>query len=156
VSGVLAKEIKQTKPFDSLEAEAFLNLGRTWEYLQGRVADFLKQYQLTPTQYNMLRILRGAGSNGLSCSEACARMITLESDITRLLDRMEVRGLIARERSKEDRRVVVTTITDEGLTILQEIDDPLRRLLRRDVGHLGPRRLADLIETLEDLRSVPD
>jgi DNA-binding MarR family transcriptional regulator len=152
VSGRLAREIKQSKPFDSLEAEAFLNLGRTWEYLQSRVADFLKPHQLTPTQYNMLRILRGAGADGLSCSEACDRMITMESDITRLLDRLEARNLIRRERSKEDRRVVVTTITEQGLTVLKEIDDPLKKLLRRDIGHLGQRRLVDLIGTLEVLR----
>jgi DNA-binding MarR family transcriptional regulator len=111
VSGKLAKEIKQSKPFRSREEEAFLNLARTHEVLAARVAELLKPYQLTPTQYNMLRILRGAGAEGLTCSQATERMLTADPDVTRLLDRMEAQELIRRERSKEDRRVVVTRIT---------------------------------------------
>lgn len=155
MSGKLASEIRQTKPFASREEEAFLSLGRTWEHLQSRVADLLKDYQLTPTQYNMLRILRGAGKDGLTCSQACERMITPDSDVTRLLDRMESRNLIQRERSKEDRRVVLTRITKQGLAMVDEIDEPLRQRLTQNLGHLGQRRLADLIEMLEVLREGP-
>lgn len=154
MSGKLAREIRQSKPFTSAEEEAFLNLGRTWELLQGHLAGLLKEYQLTPTQYNMLRILRGAGKDGLTCSEASGRMITAESDITRLFDRMESRQLIQRERSKEDRRTVITRITQQGVDLAREIDEPLARLLRRDLGHLGQRKLAALIETLEALRAA--
>ncbi len=152
VSGKLAREIRQSKPFASREEEAFLNLGRTWEFLLSRLADLLKQYQLTPTQYNMLRILRGAGRDGLTCSEASGRMITAEPDITRLLDRLERGQLIRRERSTQDRRIVVTRITETGLELLREIEKPVSELLQRKLGHLGQRKLAGLIETLEALR----
>lgn len=152
MSGRLATEIRQTKPFSSREEEAFLNLGRTWETLLGRFAELLKQFQLTPTQYNMLRILRGAGADGLTCSEASARMITAEPDVTRLLDRLEARKLIFRERSKADRRIVLTRITQQGLDLLTTIQRPAEKLLRRNLGHLGQQKLADLIATLETLR----
>jgi DNA-binding MarR family transcriptional regulator len=151
MSGRLAKEIQQTKPF-TLEQEAFLNVGRTFEALQQPVAELLKQYQLTPTQYNLLRILRGAGQDGVTCSQACERMITPDPDMTRLLDRMEARGLVERERSVEDRRIVVSRIRKEGLALVNEIDEPLQALLKRLLGHIGQKRLRELIETLELLR----
>ena len=145
----------QTKPFASLEEEAILNLGRTYEYLQARFAEFLKPYQLTPTQYNMLRILRGAGSIGVTCSQATERMLSPDPDITRLLDRMEARKLIRRERGTEDRRVVVTRITDDGLVLANEIDQPISEFHKSHLGHLAQQRLQDLIETLESLRGNP-
>ena len=156
MSGRLATEIKQTKPFALLEEEAILNLGRTYEYLQQRLGDLLKDYQLTPTQYNMLRILRGAGSDGVTCSQACERMISPDPDITRLLDRMEARKLISRERSKQDRRVVITCITPEGLELVNQIDKPLTALLRKHLGRVGKDRLTSLIDTLEALREEPE
>jgi DNA-binding MarR family transcriptional regulator len=156
VSGKLAKEIKQTKPFALLEEEAVLNLGRTYEFLQQRVGDLLKDFQLTPTQYNMLRILRGAGSDGVTCSEATERMISPDPDITRLLDRMEARKLIHRERSQQDRRVVITRITTEGLGLVNQIDKPLAALLKKYLGRIGQERLATLIDTLELLREECD
>jgi DNA-binding MarR family transcriptional regulator len=152
VSGKLAKEIRQTKPFQSIEEEALLNLARTWEFLQQRVGELIKQHQLTLTQYNMLRILRGAGAEGVTCSQATERMLTPDPDITRLLDRMEANGLIRRDRSKEDRRVVITRITDRGLELANRIDAPLHQLLQRYVGRAGRQRLKELIETLENLR----
>jgi DNA-binding MarR family transcriptional regulator len=152
VSGKLAREIHQTKPFGSLEEEAFLNLARTFETLQERVTGLLKQYQLTAAQYNMLRILRGAGAEGLTCSQATERMLTPDPDVTRLLDRMEARNLIARERSQQDRRVVITRITSEGLRLAAEIDAPLVELLRALMGRAGRERLKEFIEILETLR----
>jgi len=152
MSGKLAREIHQSKPFASLEEEAFLNLGRTFGALQEKVAELLKQYQLTATQYNMLRILRGAGTAGITCSQATERMLTPDPDVTRLLDRMETRGLIARERSRQDRRVVITRITADGLALAGEIDRPLVDLLRATMGRIGRQRLKQLIETLEELR----
>ncbi len=148
----MADEIQQSKPFRSLEEEAFLNLGRTFEMLQEKVIELLKQYQLTATQYNMLRILRGAGPEGLTCSQATERMLTPDPDVTRLLDRMEARRLIARERSQQDRRVVITRITAEGLALAAEIDQPMADLLRSLMGHAGRDRLMELINILETLR----
>lgn len=152
MSGKLAKEIRQTKPFRSREEEAFLNLARTYEFLGQKIAELLKQYQLTPTQYNMLRILRGAGADGITCSQATERMLTADPDITRLLDRMETQGLIVRGRSKEDRRVVITRITDRGLELAGRIDEPLDRLFSLYLGRLGAARLGGFIDTLEALR----
>lgn len=152
MSGKLTKEIRQTKPFQSREEEAFLNLGRTWEFLQKQVADLLKERQLTPTQYNMLRILRGAGAEGLTCTQATERMLSPDPDITRLLDRMESQGLIRRDRTPEDRRVVVARITDRGLEAANRIDEPLHQLLQQSLGRVGRTRLKELIDTLEALR----
>jgi DNA-binding MarR family transcriptional regulator len=155
VSGKLIKELGQTKPFALREEEAFLNLARTFEFLQQRLADLLKQFQLTPTQYNVLRILRGAGEEGVTCSQAAERMLTPDPDMTRLLDRMENRSLIQRERSRQDRRIVITRITREGLKLAGDIDEPLQTLFRRLLGHIGDRKLTALIETLEALREKP-
>jgi DNA-binding MarR family transcriptional regulator len=152
VGGKLAKEIRQTKPFQSREEEAFLNLGRTWEFLQKRVADVLKEHQLTPTQYNMLRILRGAGAEGVTCSQATERMLSPDPDITRLFDRMEAQGLIRRDRTPEDRRVVIARITEGGLDLTNRIDAPLHQVFQQSVGRLGRQRLKELIDTLEALR----
>ena len=156
MSGKLVREIRQTKPFALREEEAFLNLGRTFEYLQQHVADLLKEFDLTPTQYNMLRILRGAGPDGVTCSQAAERMISPDPDITRLLDRMEKTGLIARERSKEDRRVMITRITADGLTLVNRIDEPLAALLKRHIGRVPGKKLKGLIEVLESLRAGPE
>jgi DNA-binding MarR family transcriptional regulator len=152
VSGKLAKEIRQTKPFASVEEEALLNIARTWEFLQQRLGELMKQHQLTTTQYNMLRILRGAGAEGVTCSQATERMLTPDPDITRLLDRMETSGLIRRDRSKEDRRVVITRITERGLELANRIDEPLHQLLQQSVARAGRQRLKELIDTLEVLR----
>ena len=152
MSGKLAAEVKQTKPFASIEEEAVLNIVRTHEFLHQRQTEFLKQFQLTPTQYNILRILRGAGKDGLTCSAAAERMLTADPDITRLLDRMESRGLIERARSEEDRRVVISRITPQGLDLVKSIDKPLVALLRTQVGQLGAERLEALINMLESIR----
>jgi DNA-binding MarR family transcriptional regulator len=152
VSGKLAKEIRQGKPFQSREEEAFLNLARTYEFLQQRLTELLKEHQLTPTQYNMLRILRGAGTDGVTCSQATERMLSPDPDITRLLDRMEMRGLIRRDRSKEDRRVVITRITEQGLEFTNRIDAPLHHVLKQCLGRVSQQRLTELIDTLEALR----
>jgi DNA-binding MarR family transcriptional regulator len=154
VSGKLAAELHQTKPFATLEEEALLNLARTQEYLQQRQAEFFKQYQLTRTQYNVLRILRGAGNDGITCSQVSERMVAADPDITRLLDRLETRGLIARERSKEDRRVVVSRITPDGIALLKTIDKPLTALHKDLMGRLERRDLERLVEVLESIREL--
>ncbi len=149
----LQKELKQTRPFASPEEEVILNLVRTAEYVTSRLAEVLKRADLTPTQYNALRILRGAGVEGLTCGEIGERMVTKDSDITRLLDRLERRGLISRERPEKNRRVVITRITDEGLSLLAELDAPVLENHRRLAGHLGKQQLSAINELLEAMRS---
>lgn len=154
MAGKLLAEIKQTKPFDLIEEEAVLNIARTAEILSQNTATFLREYQLSQTQYNVLRILRGAGTSGATCSQVSERMINHDPDVTRLLDRLESRGLISRERSKEDRRVVVTTISAEGLVLLGGIDKPLRKHLRDRMGKMDRAGLENLIGQLEQVREL--
>jgi DNA-binding MarR family transcriptional regulator len=149
----LRDEIKQQRPFRSLEEEVALNLLRTANALAQGLAAPLRETALTGTQYNVLRILRGAGKNGLPCGEIAARMITKDPDITRLLDRLQKRGVVARERDPGDRRVVVTRITREGLKLLAELDQPMVETLERLLGHLGPRKLRQLATLLEEARA---
>jgi DNA-binding MarR family transcriptional regulator len=148
----LQQELKQTKPFASKEEEASLNIVRTAEWLLTRVNTVFKPMDLTNTQYNALRILRGAGADGASCGEIGERMVTAESDITRLLDRLEARGLITRCRGEKDRRVVRARITVPGLQLLSELDQPVDDRNRELLGHLGERDLATLIRLLESIR----
>src|SRR6185503_18429102 len=103
-------EIRQTKPFAGLEDEVLISLLRTADVVLRPLAEVLKREALSHTQYNVLRILRGAGAGGLSCREVAERMVTREPDLTRLLDRLERRGMVARGREAKDRRVVVTRI----------------------------------------------
>ncbi len=150
----LQKELKQTKPFRSAEEKVILNVARTAEYLNSALTEVFKRVDLTATQYNALRILRGAGSEGLSCSEIGERMVTKESDITRLLDRLESRGFVSRERPENNRRTVITRITDEGLRVLEELDKPVDETNQRLVGHLGNQNLKTLNELLEAVRNT--
>ena len=148
----LRDEIKQTKPFTSPEQEAFLSLGRTWAVLDHAFSESLKPYGITPTQYNVLRILRGAGAAGLCRAEVMERMITTVPDATRLLDRMEGAGLIERERAENDRRFVTTRVTQQGLALLADLDAPVQALHRRHLGALSRADLRTLIATLERVR----
>ena len=148
----LRDEIKQTKPFTGLEEEAFLNLQRTAEYLNWKLAEVLGPRELSPTQYNALRILRGAGKSGLTCGEIGERMVTRDSDITRLLDRLEKRNLVIRTRDPKDRRVVITRITPKGLHVLAELDEPVKEFLKESMSRLGSRRLGELSASMEGLR----
>ena len=132
----------------SPEESAFLELLRTCDQLARRLAGVLKRADLSPTQYNVLRILRGA-PEGLACGEIAGRMITRDPDVTRLLDRLEKRGLIARSRESRDRRMVLTSITPEGLSALAELDQPIQEVHRQQLGHLGRNRLATLSELLQ-------
>jgi len=152
MTGKLQKELKQNKPFRSLEEEIILNVARTAEYLSAAISGVLKTADLTLTQYNVLRILRGVREEGLSCSEISERMVTKESDVTRLLDRVEARGFISRERPANNRRIVLARITDEGLRVLEELDEPVDELNRNLVGHLGKENQKILNELLEAIR----
>ncbi|PYX05786.1 MAG: MarR family transcriptional regulator [Acidobacteria bacterium] len=145
-------EIKQVKPFSSLEEEALLSLQRTADQLQWRIFELLKPYGVSPTQYNALRILRGAKEQGRSCSEIADRMINRDPDVTRLIDRLERRGLVQRAREKKDRRVVTARITSAGLELLKELDRPVEEFNRKMLGHLGEQKLKRLIKLLEVAR----
>ena len=152
----LQKELKQTKPFPSPEEELYLSLVRTSELLSQGIFQLFKQADLTPTQYNALRILRGAGAEGASCTEISDRMITRDSDITRLLDRLEARGLISREREAKDRRRIQTHITEQGLKLISELDGPVTEYHRQQLGFLGEKKIANLSKLLEEIRSSLD
>ena len=148
----LQAELKQKIPFASREAEAYLSLLRTTDALQTQVEAQLKEFGLTGTQYNALRILRGAGPEGLACREIGERMITRDPDVTRLLDRLEDRGFVERTRAKHDRRVIYGKITAAGLKLLREMDGPLEKFGREMLRHVGQEKLKQLIELLELVR----
>jgi DNA-binding MarR family transcriptional regulator len=133
------------------EEDVFVNLLQTADALMRATEGVLKAADVLPAQYNVLRILRGS-PDGLPCSEIAKRMISRDPDITRLLDRMEKRGLISRERGTADRRVVFTRITPEGLGVLAELDGPVREIHRRKLGHLGEERLQKLVKLLQIAR----
>lgn len=149
----LQAELRQTKPFRSLEHEALLSIERTAAVLSHGVADALRRYDITPTQYNVLRILRGAGDRGLCRNEVRDRLVSQVPDVTRLLDRMEEMELVERERDTGDRRMVFTRLTRKGSQLLERIDDPVTRLHQRQLGHLGPAKLRTLIQLLAEARA---
>lgn len=151
-SGGLLAELKQKVPFASREQEAYLSLLRTADALQAQVEARLKEFGVTGTQYNALRILRGAGPEGLPCSEIGGRMIARDPDITRLLNRLEDRGLVIRMRAKHDRRVIYGKITAAGLKLLREMDAPIEEYGHEMLRHVGPEKLKQLIELLELVR----
>jgi len=153
VVGRLQRELKQNKPFQSLESEVYLNLARTADVLQRWEVDLLKPVDLTASQYNILRILRGAGADGHRCAEIASRMISRDPDVTRLLDRLEKRGLVRRARDTTDRRVVTTRITEAGLQLLAELDEPIESAQRKLLGHLSRHELETLNQLLEAARS---
>jgi DNA-binding MarR family transcriptional regulator len=130
---------------------AYLDLERTCDLLSRGPAQILKNEDLSSTQYNVLRILRGS-PDGLPCGEIANRMITRDPDITRLLDRLEKRGLISRWRETKDRRVVLARITPNGLKLLTRLDEPVEEAHRKQLGHLGKNRLRALAELLAAAR----
>ena len=142
----LRDEIRQERPFDSLHQEAYLNLVRTVVVLTDTLEQVLRPLGLSGPQYNVLRILRGAGADGLCRNEIRDRLISRMPDVTRLLDRMEAQGLVRRERSEADRRQVSTYITDAGALLLADADGPVAAEHARQLGHLTPDQLRTLVE----------
>lgn len=148
----LREEIRQKKPFKSLEQEAFLNILRTAAVLDDAFEQLLKPHGITVAQYNVLRILAGAEPDGLCRNEVRDRMLTRMPDMTRLLDRMEEAGLVVRARSGEDRRMVSTRVTAKGRRILDDLEPAVAREHRERLGHLGAARLKALVEALTTIR----
>ena len=141
------------RPRRSLEADAYLDLQRTAAVLTRAVSERLRPEHLSPAQYNVLRILRGAGPGGLACGEIAERMLTRDPDVTRLLDRLEERRLVARTRARRDRRVVRTRVTASGLRLLARLDEPITRMHAAQLGYIGPAKLRALIRLLALARS---
>ena len=130
----------------------FVAILKTADALGQQAEQLLKSHGLTGAQYNVLRILRGAESGGLPCTAIGDRMISHDPDMTRLLDRMEKRGFISRARRTDDRRVVLTHITREGLARLKTLDQPIRELHRRQFGLMSAARLKMLAQILKEIR----
>ena len=150
--GRLQIELQQTKPFAQVEEEAHLNIRRTADVLARLLSDLLTKYDLTDTQYNVLRILRGAGEAGLNCKDIGARLVRRDPDITRLLDRLGKRKLVTRVRSREDRRALIVRIGPGGLDLLGQLDAQIQRFHRETLQSLGCERLHTLIGILEEIR----
>jgi DNA-binding MarR family transcriptional regulator len=138
--------------FDSSEQETFLNLWRTYDRLRALEDDLFARYGLTPQQYNALRLLRAEHPDTLQTLALADRLVSRAPDITRLLDKLEIRGLIGRERLADNRRVVRVGITPAGVKLLKEIAGPLRECHRRQLGHLPASDLRKLTELLRAAR----
>ncbi len=150
----LQEEIKQTRPFANIEEEALLNIRHTSDRLQHHTQQLFKQYGITPTQYNVLRILRGAGDAGLRCSEVGERLVSSDPDITRLLGRLQKQKLIRRKRDPKDRRVIYANITAEGQRLLKETDPLVNGEIKQLLKHINKEKLTALIALLEEVRQA--
>lgn len=148
----LKSEIAQAAPFSSVEEEAILNLVRTSDFFQRAFQQKMRGWGLTSTQYNVLRILRGALPDGLTCAAIGARMITAEPDITRLLARLKRLKLIRQHRDRHDHRVVWTQISEAGLNLLEAMDPVIRRIPVELLGHMKNADLSEMIRLLEQAR----
>lgn len=149
----LKSEIAQKRPFASEAEEAILNLMRTADCVERAFQHATRPWGITATQYNALRILRGAHPEGLTCSAIGERMVTAVPDITRLLGRLKARHLIRQHRDKRDRRILWTHISEAGLALLGEMDELILRMPAEMLGHLSGREVGELIRLLEAARS---
>lgn len=150
----LREEIKQTRPFGSLEEEVYLSLRLTAQLMDEPWGRYLRKHEgISPSQYNLLRILRGAGVDGRTMGEISERMINRDPDVTRLADRTVKLGLARRDRDESDRRVVKLFITQRGIDVLERLDDQVEVFVRQVLGALGPKRLKELRQLLEDARA---
>lgn len=151
----LREEIRQEKPFWSVCEEALLNLARTEAVVRDRLERKLAPHGLSTTQYNVLRILRGAGKDGLCRNEIGERLISRMPDVSRLLDRMEGAGLVSRVRGTEDRRLVNTRLTESGRALVDELDDTVKQFHQDQLGHMSDTQLRSLIDLLSVARAAP-
>jgi DNA-binding MarR family transcriptional regulator len=150
----LRNEIGQQRPFDSLQQEAFLNLQRTAIALADALEAVLKRHGISNAQYNVLRIIRGAGEAGLGRNEIRDRLIVRMPDVTRLLDRLEAQGLVQRSRCPTDRRQMTTTLTDAGAALLHTLDAPVRDEHHRQLQHMTDEQLRTLIAVTTTARQA--
>ncbi len=141
-----------TTRFDSLEQEAFLSLWRTYDRLRALEDEFFRPYDLTPQQYNVLRLLKAQHPGLLPTLDVANRLVSRAPDITRMLDKLAQRGLVSRVRSESDRRTVLVGITPAGVQLLAEMHEPLRACHEQQLGHLPPEALQQLIELLRQVR----
>jgi DNA-binding MarR family transcriptional regulator len=152
MNGKLQSEVRQSKPFGSLEQEAHLNILRTAAVIEHAFAEVFRPHGITVTQYNVLRILRGAGEPGLCRNEIRGRLVAQVPDATRLLDRMEAMGLVTRARDAADRRMVTTQITRRGIELVEKLEEPVRQAHAQQLGHLTVDELETMIMLLEKAR----
>src|SRR4051812_17963401 len=143
---------RRARTFDSPLQEAYLQLWRTYDRLRILEDELFGQHDLTAQQYNALRLLRGEHPESLPTLAIAQRLISRAPDITRLLDKLEQRGLIARERMTQNRRVVGVGVTPAGLNLLAELDEPVRKCHERQLGHLSNSQITQLIELLRAAR----
>ncbi|MDG5768116.1 MarR family transcriptional regulator [Balneolales bacterium ANBcel1] len=146
------EEIKQTREFESQEQEAIIALLLTTDRLKGRLSALAGQFEITPQQYNVLRILNGAGDDGIQTLEIMDRMLERNPGITRLLDRLETKALIVRERSASDRRCQICRITAKGKTLLTNMDAPMQDLTQSVMQLLDKKQVTTLIDLLSLIR----
>jgi DNA-binding MarR family transcriptional regulator len=151
MSSSLREQLKKQGPFDSLEQEAMLSILRTSDLLENRLARLLRDYDLTPSQYNAMRILRGEGKP-MPCLEVANRMIQVAPAITRVIEQLVTRSLIDRMQSSEDRRVFLVTLTPSGKQLLKKLDRPIEQLHETLLGGLAKADLEKLIRVLEMAR----
>jgi DNA-binding MarR family transcriptional regulator len=152
----LQDELRQARPFHSKGQEAFLALLRTADVARRRFTELFERQDVTLQQYNVLRILRGAGGDGLPTLEIGQRMIERTPGVTRIVDRLEAKGLVDRDRRRDDRRRVWCRITDSGLALLAELDAPVAQADEMTVRGLGEEEVDQLIDLLERIRSSAD
>jgi DNA-binding MarR family transcriptional regulator len=150
----LQKEIKQQKPFASIRHEALLSILHTADAIRRRTARLLEPYDITAQQYNVLRILRGAGDAGLPTLEIANRMVEQAPGITRMIDRLEAKGWVERERGGSDRRQVVCRIAAKGLDLLAQLDEPAKASGDGGTGSATDDELAELIRVLDEIRAA--
>jgi DNA-binding MarR family transcriptional regulator len=144
MTGVPPRPVQAGRAFDSLEQEVFLNLWRTYDRLRALEEELFGQYDLTPQQYNALRLLAGEHPDKVRTLDLAGRLVSRAPDITRLLDKLERRGLVERDRPVDNRRVVYIGITDAGRALLRQLREPLRACHARQLGHLSHRELKEL------------
>jgi DNA-binding MarR family transcriptional regulator len=152
MSSIRPRPVRTQRRFDSLEQEAFLGLWRTYDRLRILEDELFGRYDLTPQQYNALRLLRGEHPGTLRTLDLAARLVSRAPDITRLLDKLEQRGLVQRDRPADNRRTVHVTITAAGIGLLNELSERVRTCHARQLGHLSRKKLKDLISLLRAAR----
>lgn len=151
----LQREIRQGKPFRSRGQEVVVALLRTADLVRRTVGRALEPHDITPQQYNVLRILRGAGEQGLPTLEIADRMIEQAPGVTRLLDRLEVKGLVRRQRCAQDRRQVLCWLTPSGLELVERLDEPVDSADTQAVAMLTPEEQEQLLRMLDSIRTGP-